>query len=161
MEKQNNQLIEEFYSGFAAGNSTTMLSCYHPEATFEDPAFGILQGKDASDMWEMLILRSQGSLNITFSNVKSNGSKGSADWTARYVFSSTKRQVVNNIHAEFEFRDGLIYKHRDSFDLYNWSKQALGLKGLLFGWTPFFKRKIQQNAMESLRSFQRKKEKGL
>lgn len=157
--KPNEQIIEEFYSGFADANSTTMNSCYHAEITFKDPVFGVLEGKDVTDMWEMLIEKSQGELKIRFSNVKAVDSKGSAEWKAYYLFSSTNRQVKNVVHAEFEFKDGLIYRHIDSFNLYNWSKQALGLKGLLLGWTPFFKRKVQQNALESLRSFQRKKEK--
>lgn len=159
--KPNEQIIEEFYSGFAAANSITMCSCYHDEVIFQDPIFGVLEGVDAKDMWEMLIEKSQGDLEIKFSNIISNQNNGSADWKANYLFSSTNLKVRNNVHSEFEFKDGLIYRHVDSFDLYDWAKQALGLKGLLFGWTPFFKRKIQQQALSSLRSFQRKKQKEL
>lgn len=157
--KPNEQIIEEFYSGFAAANSTTMNSCYHPEVVFTDPVFGTLQSQDVRDMWDMLIEKSNGNITIKFSNVVSNNTTGSVDWIANYVFSSTNRKVRNVVHAQFEFKDGLIYRHKDNFDLYHWSKQALGLKGLLLGWTPFFKRKIQQQALQSLRSFQRNKEK--
>lgn len=157
--KPNEQILEEFYSGFAAANSDTMNSCYHPEVVFQDPVFGTLESTDARDMWEMLIAKSQGSLSIKFSNVISNGKIGSVDWIANYTFSSTGRKVRNVIHAQFEFKDGLIYRHTDSFDLYHWSKQAFGIKGTLLGWTPFFKRKLQQTALQSLRAFQRKKEK--
>lgn len=159
--KAREQIIEEFYSGFAAANSTTMCSCYHPEIVFQDPVFGILGGDDARDMWEMLIEKSNGLMDIKFSNVISDGKTGSADWIADYIFSSTKRPVKNSVHAEFEFKDGLIYRHVDSFNLYSWSKQAFGLKGILLGWTPFFKNKVQQQALSSLRSFQRKKQKEL
>lgn len=155
------QIIEEFYSGFAAANSRTMNSCYHSEVVFKDPVFGRLGHAEVQDMWEMLIKKSQGDLKIRFSHLKATESTGSADWKAYYTFSSTNRQVKNYIHAEFEFKDGLIYRHTDTFSIYNWSKQALGFKGYLLGWTPFFKKKIQRKAMESLRSFQRKKDKGL
>lgn len=157
--KPNEQIIEEFYSGFAAANSDTMNSCYHPEVVFQDPVFGVLQSQDVRDMWEMLIAKSAGNIAIKFSNVVSVGNTGTTNWNADYVFSSTNRKVHNVVQAQFEFKDGLIYRHVDSFDLYAWSKQAMGLKGLLLGWTPFFKRKIQQTALQSLRSFQRKKEK--
>ncbi len=153
--KPNEQIIEEFYSGFAAANSETMNSCYHPEVVFEDPAFGVLQ--DVKDMWEMLIAKSKGKIIIQFSNMVAIGNTGSTTWTANYVFSSTNRKVTNVIHAQFEFKDGLIYRHKDSFDLYLWAKQAIGIKGLLFGWTPLFKRKIQQQALQSLRSYKKKK----
>ncbi|WP_432670740.1 nuclear transport factor 2 family protein [Flavobacterium sp. SM2513] len=159
--KPNEQILEEFYSGFAAANSDTMNSCYHPEVVFQDPVFGTLESKDVRDMWEMLIAKSNGKLIIKFSNVVSNGTTGSVDWVANYTFSTTNRHVRNVVHAQFEFKDGLIIRHTDTFDLYHWSKQALGIKGTLLGWTPFFKRKIQQTALQSLRAFQRKKEKEL
>lgn len=157
--KPNEQIIEEFYSGFAAANSDTMNSCYHPEVVFQDPVFGVLQSQDVRDMWEMLIAKSGGNIAIKFSNVVSVGNTGTTNWTADYVFSSTNRKVHNVVQAQFEFKDGLIFRHVDSFDLYAWSKQAMGLKGTLLGWTPFFKRKIQQTALQNLRAFQRKKEK--
>jgi hypothetical protein len=158
MKNLHEQVIEEFYSGFADSNSVTMNSCYHHDVVFQDPVFGILEGNDARDMWEMLIEKSQGQLEIRFSNIKSPSAKGSANWKVNYIFKSTNRPVRNSIYAEFEFKDGLILKHTDTFDLYEWSKQALGIRGYLLGWMPFYKIKIQQKALESLRSFQKKKE---
>jgi limonene-1,2-epoxide hydrolase len=156
---QNEQLIEEFYSAFSEGNFKTMESCYHAEIQFQDPAFGILKGKEVIDMWEMLIERSKDNLKINFFDVKSKGNAGSAKWIATYVFSKTNRTVENEIFANFEFQDGLIIRHIDYFNLWNWSKQALGTKGLILGWTGFMQRKIQQNSKEALVKFQQKKAK--
>lgn len=153
----NQQIIEEFYAGFASHNAETMASCYHPEVVFHDPAFGTLHGKDASDMWHMLIERSKGNLEIEFSDVTANQTSGSARWTATYVFSKTNRKVVNQIHATFAFRDGLIIRHTDHFDIWKWSQQAFGITGLLIGWTNFMKTKIRQQALQSLRAYQAKR----
>jgi len=152
----NEQIIEEFYAAFANGNAETMASCYHPEIVFKDPAFGKLEGKDASDMWHMLLERAKGNLEIEFSNIKADAQKGSATWIATYNFSKTNRKVVNKIQAYFEFKDGLIIKHIDSFDFYKWSKQALGNTGFLLGWSSFLRKKVQQQALESLRKHQEK-----
>ncbi len=152
----NQQLIEEFYAGFAAGNAETMASCYHPDVVFSDPAFGILKGRDVHDMWAMLIESSKGKLDIEFDNVRAGASTGSANWTATYVFSKTGRHVVNRVHAEFRFRDGLISHHNDHFNFWKWSTQALGLAGKLLGWTGFLQKKIQQQAIMSLRRYQAK-----
>jgi len=152
----NEQIIEEFYAAFANSNPETMASCYHPEIVFEDPAFGKLHGKDASDMWHMLIERAKGNLEIEFSNINADANKGSAEWIATYNFSKTNRKVVNKIKASFEFKDGLIIKHTDDFDFYNWSKQALGTTGLLLGWSFFLHKKVQNQALESLRKYQKK-----
>ena len=34
--------------------------------------------------------------------------------------------------------------HTDTFDLYKWTKQAMGPVGYILGWTPFMKNKIQK-----------------
>lgn len=150
----NEQLIEEFYAAFANQNSKTMARCYHKEIQFQDSAFGILKGTDVSEMWKMLIERSKGKIKIEFYDVEANKQKGSATWIATYNFSKTNRQVINTIKASFEFKDGLIYKHTDYFDIWKWSRQALGWKGLLLGWTRFMKNKIQKQARNSLKIYQ-------
>jgi len=152
----NEQLIEEFYAAFASQNADTMASCYHENIQFEDPAFGILKGKDVSDMWHMLIEKSKGNLHIEFSHITANDNFGNAKWIATYNFSSTNRKVVNVIYAQFEFKGGLIIRHTDHFDIWKWSRQALGLKGYLFGWTGFLQKKVQQQAIHSLRKYQEK-----
>lgn len=151
--KQNEQVIEEFYAAFAAHNTKTMASCYHEEIQFMDPVFGVLKGKDVSKMWEMLIERSKGNLHIAFSDIHSKGNSGEAKWIATYNFSKTNRKVINTIYAKFEFQDGLIVRHTDHFNIWKWSQQALGIKGLLLGWTGYMHKKIQQQAVTSLNKF--------
>jgi hypothetical protein len=37
--------------------------------------------------------------------------------------------------------------------LYRWTRQALGIPGVLLGWTPFMRRAIQRRAAQSLARF--------
>ena len=134
-----------------------MAECYHPKVHFIDPAFGLLKEGQVSKMWEMLLSRSKGNIKIEFFDVKADEFTGSAKWVATYNFSKTNRTVVNRISAEFTFQDGLIIKHTDSFDVWKWSKQAFGTTGYLLGWTGFFHKKIQQQALLSLKKFQESK----
>jgi hypothetical protein len=62
---------------------------------------------------------------------------------ASYNFSKNKGQLLI-ASAQFYFQDGLIIRHTDDFDIWKWSKQALGLTGYLFGWTGFMQNKIIQ-----------------
>lgn len=153
---ENTALITKFYTAFSNSDAQEMANCYHNEATFEDPAFGKLNHKEVISMWKMLLERSKGNLKIEFKDVISNENSGSATWIATYLFSQTNRNVVNKIDAKFEFKDGLILKHNDHFDIYKWSKQALGWKGFLLGWTNFMQNKIQQNAKKSLQNYMQK-----
>lgn len=153
---ENEKLIRTFYESFAQNNADAMISCYHDEIEFSDPAFGLLKGADAKNMWRMLVERAKGDIEIEFSNISANEKTGSADWTARYLFSKTGRKVFNEIHAEFEFKDGKIIRHADTFDIWKWSKQALGLPGFLVGWSSFMQNKIRRTAKDSLREYSEK-----
>jgi ketosteroid isomerase-like protein len=149
----NTELITSFYQSFANGDAEGMAACYHDDIQFQDPAFGVLKNEDAKNMWRMLIERSKGNIQITFSDIKANEHTGSTNWIAEYTFSATGRKVLNIVSAEFEFKDGKIIKHTDSFDIYKWSKQALGMKGYLLGWTSFMKHKIQQQSTTLLKKY--------
>ena len=129
-----------------------MQECYADNATFSDEVFVSLNSAQVKTMWEMLISRGK-DLQICFQNVSADEKSGSAEWIANYTFSQTGRKVENRIKANFEFENGKIVKHFDSFDFYKWSSQALGLKGTLLGWTSFLKGKVQETAMKSLADF--------
>jgi hypothetical protein len=92
-------------------------------------------------------------LELTFSDVHLQGNRASASWQATYTFSATGRKITNNIQANFELRDGKIYRHKDEFNFYRWAQQAFGLTGYLIGWTPFFQKKVQGSACRSLEKY--------
>ena len=92
--------------------------------------------------------------SLTFDHVRSDDTTGSAHWVATYLFSATGNTVVNDIGARFVFRDGKICEHHDHFDLWRWSRQALGLKGLLLGWSPALKNAVRAQTLKGLRAFQ-------
>ena len=137
-------IIERFYKAFAVLDVETMLTCYHPDIVFSDPAFGILRGDKAKNMWKMLC-QSQKNKNfiINWSEIEHEENYGSARWEAFYTFRNTGRKIHNVIFANFKFKDGLIIRHNDEFNLHRWAKQAMGLKGFFIGGTDFFKNKLQ------------------
>ena len=100
----------------------------------------------------MLIIAST-DLTIKFGDNEVDGQKGVCQWEAFYSFTRTGREVHNQIKASFEFKDGLIIRHEDSFDLWKWSRMALGTSGLLLGWTSFMKGKIRRMANQNLSNF--------
>lgn len=153
--KSNAQVISDFYNAFMQRDFRRMQDAYADEATFSDPVFQNLNAAQVRQMWEMLIKRGK-DLNLTFSNVAETEDGGQADWIASYTFSQTGRKVINHIHAEFRIRDGKITAHKDSFNLRKWASMALGMPGVLLGWTPFLQNKIRQNAMKGLKQYMEK-----
>lgn len=151
---ENQHLIEQFYTAFSNQDAQKMADCYHQHAQFKDPVFGTLNRTSTVAMWKMLIERSEGNLKIEFYNLNTADNKGTVTWVATYNFSKTKRKVVNVIEASFEFKDGLIYRHSDVFNLWKWSRQAFGLKGFLLGWTALMQDKIKKQAKIALEKYQ-------
>ena len=142
-------LIARFYTAFQALDAEAMASCYAKDARFSDPVFTDLRGQQVGDMWRMLCA-SATDLSLTFDSVTDT----SAHWVATYTFPSTGRRVVNDIRASFVMSEGLIQEHRDTFDLWAWSRQALGPTGVLLGWTPLLQGRVRGRAMAGLRRYQ-------
>ena len=151
----NAQLIASFYTAFQRRDADAMVACYAPDVWFSDPVFHDLRGPRAGAMWRMLAERAS-SLEITFRDVAADDTTGQAHWEARYLFSATGRQVHNVIDARFEFRDGKITRHADTFDLWRWAGMALGAKGKLLGWSPMVKNAIHKTAMGGLVAYEAK-----
>ncbi|RZL19240.1 MAG: nuclear transport factor 2 family protein [Pedobacter sp.] len=149
------QLINKFYTSFSNRNFKGMQECYADNATFSDPVFGKLNAQEVKAMWEMLLKRAA-DLHVIYKNVWEDGENGGAEWIATYTFTTTGRKVVNKISAVFVVKDGKIISHQDTFSFYNWSKQSLGITGLLLGWSGFLKNKISVQAKKNLADYIKK-----
>ena len=149
---QNKELIENFYTCFKNKDYKGMQACYADNAVFNDPVFINLNAGQVKAMWQMLISTAK-DLRIQFSNITTDGRFVHAHWDAYYTFSKTGKKVINSIDATFEIENGQIIKHTDKFSFYSWARQALGITGILLGWTDVIKTKIQTTAKNNLEKF--------
>lgn len=133
-----------------------MAACYHPEARFSDPVFVDLDSAQVQGMWKMLCERGT-DLRVEHGNVWVDAERGGARWQAWYTFSATGRKVHNQIEAAFGFADGKIIEHVDTFSFWRWSRQALGVPGVLLGWTPLLRAKVQRTARAGLDDFMKRR----
>ena len=149
----NDQIIQKFYTAFQQLDYTTMQQCYSTQPIFNDAVFGILQGDEVGAMWEMLC-RNAKDFSLQFSDIQLLDEEyASCRWTAMYTFSKTGRRVTNHVKAHLRIQDGLITEHTDQFNFHKWSRQALGLSGLLLGWSGYLQNKVRANAKKSLEKF--------
>lgn len=151
----NAQLITDFYAAFARRDAEGMVACYADDVTFSDPVFTALRGDEARSMWRMLCERGK-DLRVEASAIRADDATGSAHWEAWYTFSATGQKVHNVIDARFEFRDGKITRHTDTFDLRRWAGMALGWKGKLLGWAPPVQNAIRKQGDAGLRAWMKK-----
>jgi ketosteroid isomerase-like protein len=141
-------VVERLYAAFDRRDGDAMAALYAPDGHFRDPVFGDLTGAEAGAMWRMLT-RTARDLKVELAEHDAH----SAHWIARYTFSATGRPVVNDVRARIVVTDGLITDHVDEFSFWKWSRQALGTKGLLLGWTPFLRGKVGGTAKAGLDKF--------
>ena len=145
------QTIARFYEAFARLDGVTMQACYAPDAQFQDEVFTLKGPEQIGGMWRMLCeataAKGRDVWRIETRDITAHG----AHWEAHYRFSATGRLVHNIIDAQIECGpDGLIRRHRDSFDFWRWSRQALGAPGWLLGWTPVLRAKVRKTAAANL-----------
>ncbi len=153
----NEDIINRFYSAFQKLDYQTMNDCYSEDIVFSDPVFMILRGDEVRAMWEMLCKKAK-DFSLNFSNIELLDEEyATCRWTASYTFSKTGKKVVNKIKAYMKLENGKIIEHSDAFRLSTWIGQALGWKGVLFGWTGFMKRAVQKNARKNLAIYMEKR----
>lgn len=152
---EQTELIEQFYAAFARRDGDAMAACYADDVRFADPVFPALEGEHARAMWRMLCGRAK-DLSVTASDISWDGSAGHAKWVAHYTFAATGRKVENIIQATFRIAGGKIVAHQDVFDFWRWSRQALGMPGVLLGWSSMLQRKVQSQAAKSLDEYEQK-----
>ena len=156
----NTDLITKFYTSFQQLDHKSMNDCYSDHIIFSDPVFGILEGEEVRSMWEMLCTNAK-DFSLTFTNIRLlDDEYATCNWTARYTFSKTGRKVINHVKAHMKVKDGKIVEHSDAFKVSKWAGQALGITGVLLGWSNFLKRKIHRNAKKSLETFMQRKKNG-
>ncbi|HYN37568.1 MAG TPA: nuclear transport factor 2 family protein [Actinomycetota bacterium] len=148
----NAELLRDFYSAFASGDHATMAQSYAGDASFKDPVFKDLNAEEVRAMWEMFCT-SGNDVDVTFGGIEADDTRGSAKWEAVYAFPKTGRKVHNKIEASFEFADGKISRHTDSFDFYKWTRMALGPVGTILGWTPIVQNQVRSQAKSQLDRF--------
>ena len=154
----NAQTLTRFYTAFAALDADAMGSCYSLDATFDDPAFALKGQHEIAGMWHMLCDAARGNgkqdWQLDFSNLQASDRSGHVHWEARYRFTATRRQVHNIVEADFTFcPEGLITSHRDQFDFWRWSRQALGMGGWVLGWAPFFNKQVRRQTRAALDNY--------
>lgn len=146
--------VERLYGAFAKLDGATMQACYAADATFQDEVFSLKGPAQIGGMWRMLCDATKAKGMAHWKLDVSNITAHSAHWEAHYLFSATGRLVHNKIDAAFTFDgNGLITTHRDRFDFWAWSRQALGTPGLLLGWSPFLRNKVRNTAAKNLQRF--------
>lgn len=129
--QQNAETVTRFYKAMQSGDYETIMSLYHPDAEFSDPAFPGIKGSKLEGMWK-LITNAKPDIKFRDVEVQKDGSV-TGHWDADYELIKGN-PIHNSIDSKFEFKDGKIIKHTDSFNFSKWADQAFpGILGKAIG----------------------------
>lgn len=124
---QSLAVAEKYFEAFAAHDAATMNSLYAEgtENIFQDPVFSpALNTDEARAMWQLLLSNPQ-NYSVEYEIEKVSGSLVLATWTARYTYSMTGQNVVNEGRTVLKVKNGKIIQQTDSFHLCTWFQMAL------------------------------------
>ncbi len=156
--KANRSTMTRFYRALANLDPDVMASCYAPDVRFQDEVFA-LEGRDqVMAMWCMLCesakANGRADWKLNYRVISVDADNGRLYWSAYYRFGKVQRPVHNRIHSTFCFNAiGQITEHHDNFDFWRWSRQSMGLPGMLLGWSGLLRRQVRSKALEGLNRY--------
>ncbi len=151
------ETLDRLYAAFTRLDGAAMAACYAEDAEFRDPVFHLRGRDEVGAMWGMLCEQVRaGGLQHWRLSVRDHG-HSQMRVEVEYPYAPTGRVVHNFIHSQFEFdAQGLVLRQVDRFGLWRWTRQALGWRGTLLGWTPWVRRRVRQGAAAALRRYRQR-----
>jgi len=86
--------------------------------------------------------------------VRSQADQAQVRWWLSYTDAASQRPVALHGHSELQLADGLIVQQVDCFDLWAWSRQALGTVGRILGWSDWMQAQLRAQALNRLERWQ-------
>lgn len=155
MNDELEEKIRSFYKAFDRRDYKSMNAIYADKASFRDEIFE-LQGKQVLALWYMMVSKDN-NLKVTCNQVEVKAHKVTAHWTMAYNFTVTGRPIINNVVSVFEFEGGKVVKQTDSYDFWEWTKQAFGVLGWVLGWSFYARYIVRKQALKSLKVYMQSK----
>ena len=142
-------LLHRWFDALARLDAEAMAACYHPSASFTDPLFPDLRGERVAWRWRMLA-GGAADMRLSYDILAGDDRKATVRWRARWRLCGSGRVVSNEVRSTFTFWDGCIVRQVDEFGFWRWSRESLGLTGLVLGWIPAVRRAAGRRALAQL-----------
>ena len=146
-------LLNTFFKSLKMNEYQQLNGCCSEHVVYFDPIFGLLERNKLIGLWEMLSKNAKG-LTIDYGEiVPVDDEYYTCDWSITYYYPPTGRKVQSSIKSYFLLKEGKIEEYSNAYSIHDWSKQAIGFTGWLFGWNRFFQQSIKNKAQKALISF--------
>lgn len=150
--------IVDFYAAFKRLDPAAMQAAYAPGARFSNPLFQLQGSEEIGALWALVCTaihrKRLDQWRLDVSEVEATAQRGRARCQPHWRIRASGRVVQGVSDAEFSFdKQGRILSHVERFSFWHWSRQALGLRGALLGWTPLWRDQVGAWARQSLHAY--------
>lgn len=153
----NIEIIDLFFTAFGNLNDRDLNALYSDTIIYSDPLFGLLQGQQVKDKWEM-VCKNMTEFRLTvIKKEEIDHEYATCEWKAEYISVDSGGPIVFSSKSFMRFAEGKIIEHSEGFSLTKWVAQVYGIKGRFFGWLNFMKRKAQAECQERLEQYSKSK----
>ncbi|WP_300601123.1 nuclear transport factor 2 family protein [Niabella sp.] len=149
----NIEIIDLFFTAFKNLDHQAMNALYSDDIVYSDPLFGMLEGEEVKDKWEMVCNDIRDFRLTVIKTEEIDHEYATCQWKATWISSLSKKQIVFEAKSFMRFSGNQIIEHSDGFSLTKWIAQAYGITGQFFGWLNFMKRRVQRNYQQRLQQF--------
>ncbi|WP_223713221.1 nuclear transport factor 2 family protein [Niabella beijingensis] len=154
----NIDTINLFFTAFGNLDYRAMNTLYSTDIVYSDPLFGLLEGQQVYDKWEMICAGIKDFDLTVIKTEEIDQEYATCQWKATYFSLNAQRVIDFKAKSFMRFADGKIIEHSDGFSLTAWIAQTYGLKGQFFGWLNFMKRKVQKEHQQRLERFSKSRQ---
>lgn len=130
------ELVSNYIHAWLKRDVVAAANCLHPDFKYWETIAGGMY-KTAFFRYLQTWFGSSNEMLFTYDFFDAGENIAYIQYQSYFRYPGTGRQVKINVLAEICCQDNLIISQKDYINLYDFSKQAYGIWGWLFGWTLF------------------------
>jgi len=142
-------VTERLFSALQRRDAAAIAACYDKDAIFCTPVLGEVLARDLEALWRAVSSITRAHV-LTYAVVDVGLTSARVDGVVTYAFAPSGRVVTSDFSSILQVRDARIVCHEDTFDPWGWARMAYGTRGLMFGWSRAWRRRMQRVMRASL-----------
>jgi ketosteroid isomerase-like protein len=145
--RANWTLVEQHYKAIQAKDADAILAVYAADCRIDHPLIGRMS-KDEFSKAVQAFIRQTPDYELEFQISHAGAQRVDAEWALTHVFHLTGRTIRLAGATTYFLSANRITRHIDQFDRRAWSRQAMGMTGLVLsfvpGWRSFVERELRR-----------------
>jgi hypothetical protein len=147
--KVNWTIIDRLFKAFQSKDADAILAAYSAKCQFNHPLIGCMS-KDEFSKAVQIFIRETPDYELAFQINHVSAKRVEVEWTMTHIFHLTGRIIKQNGKTTCFLSANSVVRQIDQFDRRIWSRQAMGVTGLVLSFVPGWKSFIERELRNTL-----------